>query len=103
MQVAATRPPCRFRLATEEALMVKRSGRLFIGFCGAAVLLVGLTATAASASPGLGFPPGPQSTAYVAPGAPAGHGFGCANAGFSTISAAVAAANPGSTIIVCPG
>ena len=32
-----------------------------------------------------------------------GHGFGCSNAEFSTISAAVAAANPGATIVVCPG
>ena len=83
--------------------MLNRSARRFTGFCGGAVLLVGLTATAASASPSPGFPPGAQSALYVAPGSPAGHGFGCANAQFSTISAAVTAANPGATIIVCPG
>jgi parallel beta-helix repeat protein len=93
------------RLATKEALLVlKRSARQFIGFTGGALLLIGLTATAAAASPSPVFPPGPHSSAlYVAPGTPAGHGFGCANAEFSTISAAVAAANPGATIIVCPG
>ena len=83
--------------------MLKRSARQFFGFTGGTLLLLGLTATAAAASPSPGFPPGPHPALYVAPGTPAGHGSGCANAGFSTISAAVAAANPGATIIVCPG
>lgn len=84
--------------------MLNRSARLFIGFAATLTLFIGLTTTAAAASPSPGgFPPGPQSVLYVAPGAPAGHAFGCSNAGFSTISAAVTAANPGATIIVCPG
>ncbi len=101
--------------------MLHKSTQLFIAFCAAFALCIGLTATAASASPGPGgFPPGPQSILYVGPGATVspsatvnggnagfgnnfGHGFGCANPEYSTISAAVAAANPGATIIVCPG
>ena len=85
--------------------MLNRSARLCIGFAATLTLFIGLTAAAAAAaspSPG-GFPLGPQFALYVAPGAPAGHGLGCSNAGFSTISAAVTAANPGATIIVCPG
>jgi parallel beta-helix repeat protein len=103
-------------------VMLNKGARLIIGFFAAFTLFIGLTATVAAASPGPGgFQPGPQSTLYVAPGAPVtptpdvssgnagfgnnnyGHGSGCSNAEFSTISAAVAAANPGATIIVCPG
>jgi parallel beta-helix repeat protein len=84
--------------------MLNRSARLFIGFAATLTSFIGLTAAAAAASPSLGgFPPGPRSALYVAAGAPAGHGFGCSNAEFSTISAAVTAASPGATIIVCPG
>jgi hypothetical protein len=62
------------------------------------MLVVGLTATAVTASPR------PPATLYVGAGhSGLGHGFGCRHAGFSTISAAVAAARSGATIIVCPG
>jgi parallel beta-helix repeat protein len=106
-------------LATKETVMMNKGLRLIVGFSAAFTLFIGVTAVAAAASPSPGgFSPGPQSTLYVAPGAAAsptptvsngiagfgsGHGFGCSSAEFSTISAAVAAANPGATIIVCPG
>jgi parallel beta-helix repeat protein len=102
--------------------MLHKGAQLIIGFFAAFTLFIGLTASVAAASPSPGFfQSGPQSTLYVAPGAPVtptpdvsggnagfgnnnyGHGSGCSNAEFSTISAAVAAANPGATIIVCPG
>ena len=102
--------------------MLNKGAQVIVGFFAAFALFIGLTASVAAASPNSGgFQPGPQSTLYVAPGASVtatpdvssgnagfgnnnyGHGFGCSNAEFSTISAAVAAANPGATIIVCPG
>lgn len=62
------------------------------------MLVVGLAATAAAASPG------PRAKLYVSAGpSNPGHGSNCHHAGFSTISAAVAAAPSGATIIVCPG
>jgi parallel beta-helix repeat protein len=44
---------------------------------------------------------GPDSVAWSNPNGPGA--AGCANAAYTTIGAAVAAANPGDTIVVCPG
>ena len=41
---------------------------------------------------------------YVSPsGVPSGAGYGCLNARYSSINAAVAAAPVGGTVVVCPG
>src|ERR1700677_2440962 len=78
--------------------MLNRSVRRLLSLGGAAMLVVGLIATAATASPR------PPATLYVGAGhSSSGHRSGCNHAGFSTISAAVVAARSGATIIVCPG
>ncbi len=87
-----------------------RIGQLF-----AAVVLVGIVIIAGSgvaaawcvSSPGHGGnPPPPGETLFVSNQSHAGWGggnWGCNHAQYSTIGAAVTAANPGATVIVCAG
>jgi len=100
------------------------------GVMAAAVVAAGLygatAATASAAFPSGPFPPGPQSAVLYVNNGPMAPGHGqiwwngqwggwqggrwftrpdssCANAAYTTIGAAVAAAAPGSQIVVCPG
>ena len=58
--------------------------------------LVGACAATAHAAP--------MITRYVSPsGIAGGSDISCVNAGYSSISAAIAAANPNDTVVVCPG
>lgn len=70
-----------------------------VGGAGAALLLSGgvafAVATPASASTG--------ATIYASPSAADGTGTSCATATFTTISAAVASAAAGDTVVACPG
>src|SRR5579875_64814 len=78
--------------------MLNRHAHRLVGLCGAAALCLGLSTAAAAAKDAA---PG---TVYVASTHSSVPGTsGCSDAGFSTISAAVAAASPGGTIVVCPG
>jgi parallel beta-helix repeat protein len=63
---------------------------LILGSAGA----VGVTSAASAATP---------VTIYASASAPGGAGTSCATATFSTISAAVASAAPGNTVVACPG
>jgi parallel beta-helix repeat protein len=67
-------------------------------------LAAGLVATAAGPATGAGVKPNVTTTLYVAPATgrstlPAG----CPSAPFSDINAAIAAATPNDTVVVCPG
>ncbi len=96
--------------------MTKHTTRLLVSLIGSAGLLAGLAATGvAGAAPVTAGPFGPQTTLYVSgttpsqpwvkgPHGPQGpQNYGCNNAQYTTISAAVAAATSGARIFVCPG
>ena len=101
--------------------MIKRMCRVLLPLFGSVSLAAGLlAATLASAGPAAAGLFSQSTTLYVSATAPSqpwqqgngpqrpGHGrgqhaYGCDNPQYSTISAAVAAAQPGSTIDVCPG
>jgi hypothetical protein len=100
--------------------MVKRVCRVLVPLFGSMSLAAGLLAVALASAGPADAGSDSQSTLYVSATAPSqlsqqengpqrhGHGwgqqgYGCYNAQYSTISSAVAAAQPGSTIYVCPG
>ena len=79
-------------------MVVPRHWAAGVAAAGSAVLL---GAGVAALSPALG---SANTRIYASPSAkPTGAGYSCATAKFATISAAVASAAPGTTVVACPG